>query len=284
MIADTHVHKRLSPDAPQDSDNTLFSALSEAERKGLQYLAITEHCDILTGPGCYNADFDAYETALRTAQDEQLRAGRSPTRLLFGIELAHAHTQKNAAAKMLAAHSFDFVLGSLHLPRDGVDYWAADYQKNHDDKALFDAYESYVGELYEIASVCDFDSLAHCTYPLRYFARCGRLKAVCETPSHFVPLYADVFRKLIERGKALEINTSMIDERGMIQPTADLIKLYQALGGRLVTVGSDSHNFHLIARGVETAEKLLQETGFEGVTVFVERKARIIPFENGKNN
>ena len=282
MIADTHVHTRLSPDAPQESENTILSVLTEAGKKGLQYIAETEHCDIITGKSCYNVDFPAYEASFAAAEHSQMAAGRSQTRLLFGIELAHAHTHKAEAAAVLAAHSFDFVLGSLHMPRDGVDAWATAYQDAHDDKALFAAFESYVGELYEIASSCDFDSLAHCTYPLRYFARNGRMSALCEKPSEFVPLYAEVFRKLIERGKAMEINTSMVDERGMMQPSVDLIKLYQSLGGRLVTVGSDSHNFRLVGRGIEQAEALLKEVGFAGVTVFVGRKARIIPFESTK--
>ena len=80
----------------------------------------------------------------------------------------------------------------------------------------------------------------------------------------------------------MEINTSMVDERGMIQPSVDLIKLYKSLGGRLVTVGSDSHHFPLVGRGIEQAEALLKEVGFDGVTVFVGRKARIIPFESTK--
>ena len=91
-----------------------------------------------------------------------------------------------------------------------------------------------------------------------------------------------IIRKLIERGKALEINTSMVEERGVMQPSADLIKLYKSLGGRLVTIGSDAHHFSLVGRGIKQAETLLREVGFEGVTVFVGRKARIIPFENDK--
>lgn len=282
MIADTHVHTRLSKDAPQESENTILSVLAEAGKKGLQYVAETEHCDIITEKNCYNVDFPAYEASFAAAERQQKAAGRSKTRLLYGIELAHAHTHKAEAAAVLAAHSFDFVLGSLHMPRDGVDTWEAAYQDAHDDETLFAAFESYVGELYEIASECDFDSLAHCTYPLRYFAYNGRMSALCEKPSAFVPLYDAVFRKLIERGKALEINTSMVDERSVMQPSVDLIKLYKSLGGRLVTIGSDAHHFSLVGRGIKQAETLLREVGFEGVTVFVGRKARIIPFENAK--
>lgn len=159
MIADTHVHTRLSPDAPQESENTILSVLDQARKKGLQYIAETEHCDIITGKSCYNVNFSDYEASFAAAEREQIAAGRSQTRLLFGIELAHAHTHKAEAAAVLAAHSFDFVLGSLHMPRDGVDAWAAAYQNAHDDKTLLGAFEAYVGELYEIASECDFDSL-----------------------------------------------------------------------------------------------------------------------------
>ena len=69
MIADTHVHTRLSKDAPQESENTILSVLAEAGKKGLQYIAETEHCDIITGKSCYNVDFPAYEASFVAAEN-----------------------------------------------------------------------------------------------------------------------------------------------------------------------------------------------------------------------
>lgn len=278
MIADTHVHSRLSDDAPQDPENTIDSALQQAKKQNLRYLCTCEHCDLLTAPGCYNVDFDAYEAAFAKAETAQRKEVQSPTRLLFGIELAHAHTQKKQAQSVLKAHAFDFVLGSLHLSRRGIDYWAVDYPSLPEDSTLLAMFEDYVGELWEIASSCDFDSLAHATYPLRYFAKAGRMRQLCEEPSQYVPLYADVFRQLIQRGKALEVNTSTLEASGFPMPQVDLIRLYYDMGGRLVTTGSDSHDYRTVAHGIDRAEQLLRDIGFAGVTVFVGRKPHIIPF------
>ena len=279
MLSDTHLHTHLSPDAEQAPGNTVSDYLAAARKTGLQYIAITEHCDIYPdeASGYVNADLHAYAAEFAAAQREILEKGSSPVRLLYGIELAHAHTQPVQAAQVLQDHRYDFVLGSLHVSRDGTDYWGMDYNA-FDDQTLMTCFQTYAQELYEIADSCDFDSLAHCTYPLRYYARNGRLAGLCAEPSRFIPLYTDIFRRLIARGKALEINTSGFAAGENFLPGRDLLLLYRKLGGQLVTVGSDAHSVKNMASGVDAAEALLCELGFEGVTVFVERKARLIPF------
>ena len=114
---------------------------------------------------------------------------------------------------------------------------------------------------------------------MRYFKLSGRLNELCNEPAKYAPEYADIFKKLIERGKALEINTSGIKRGDFTLPTADLLKLYYDLGGRLVTVGSDSHDIQYVGSGTDVAEQMLKEIGFDGVTVYVARKPRIIPFK-----
>lgn len=274
MIADTHLHTRLSPDAEQAHENSVSAFLDAARRLGLQYAAITEHCDILTDhEGYVNADLDAYAEAMEIARQALIAAAASPVRFLYGLELAHAHIKPLEAAEILRRNAYDFVLGSLHIPRSGADFYNLDYDAFSDGE-LAGLFEAYVGELYEIADGCDFDSLAHCTYPLRYFEKHGRLKVLCAEPEKAVPAYAEVFRRLIERGKALEVNTS----GGAALSGRGLLALYRDLGGRFVTVGSDAHNFRLVGSGVGEAESLLGSLGFEGVTVFVGRQARVIPF------
>lgn len=280
MIADLHLHTRLSPDAEQGAANNIAAYREKARDSGLSYICITEHCDILPddGSGAYvNADLAAYAAEMKAEQKRALAEARSAVRVLYGIELAHAHTHPEEAAQVLAGAPYDFVLGSLHVGADGTDYWGLDYAA-YSDEALLAMFRAYVGELYEIADKSDFDSLAHCTYPLRYFAKNGRLDALCAEPSAFVPQYEAVFRRLIERGKALEINTSDAAQGGRFSPGKDLLRLYRSLGGCLVTVGSDAHTAENLGAGVDKAEKLLRELGFEGVCVFVGRGARILPF------
>ncbi len=281
MLTDLHLHTKLSDDAEQYESNTVCGYVNKAKELGLQYIAITEHFDILpdkgTG-GLINADLKTCACQVESEKRKMLQEGRSCLTLLHGVELAHAHTCKEQAKEVLAAHNYDFVIGSLHVLKNEFDFWQCDYS-GYSDELLNKLFCDYLGELYEIVSECDFDSLAHCTYPLRYYAKYGKAPELCKNPSMYEKEYAEIFKKVIERGKALEINTSDVKRGGVTLPTADLMKLYYNLGGRYVTVGSDSHDVKHLGSNIDMAEQTLKEIGFDGVTVFVERKPRIIPFK-----
>ena len=91
--------------------------------------------------------------------------------------------------------------------------------------------------------------------------------------------YADIFKKLIEREKALEVNTSGVKFGEFTNPDRDLLGLFKELGGKYVTTGSDSHDKNIVGSGIEVAENMIRELGFAGVTVYVARQPRIIPFK-----
>ena len=258
MISDTHLHTRLSADADQSDENNLESFYAAAKAKKLRYFAVTEHCDILTGSeGYVNADLERYSEEASRLKGAISSDDGSRTVFGYGIELAHAHRCPDEAKEILRDHEYDFVLGSAHILRDETDFWGMDYSK-YTDSELFEMYSRYVDEIYEISETCDFDSLAHCTYPLRYYARNGRLPEVCKSPSVFFPKYENILLNLISRKKALEINTSDILSGGTFFPSEDIIRLYAKLGGKLVTLGSDSHDFRKIGSGIEQAEALLE--------------------------
>lgn len=281
MLTDLHLHTRLSDDAEQSENNCVSGYCKKAKELGLQYIAITEHYDIIedkgTG-GLINADLNECASLVLAEKRKMLEDGRSSLTLLHGVELAHLHTHKEQAKKVLSEQKYDFVIGSLHVLKNEFDFWQCDYS-GYSDELLNKLFCDYLGELYEIVRECDFDTLAHCTYPLRYYARHSKAPDLCGNPSVFKEEYTKIFKKLIERGKALEINTSGIKNGGFMLPTEDLVKLYYDLGGRYITLGSDSHDVKHLGSGINEAEQLIKEIGFDGVTVFVERKPRIIPFK-----
>ena len=216
MISDSHLHTRLSADADQSDENNLESFYAAAKAKKLRYFAVTEHCDILTGSeGYVNADLERYSEEASRLKDAISSDGGSRTVFGYGIELAHAHRCPYEAKEILREHEYDFVLGSAHILRDETDFWGMDYSR-YTDSELFEMYSRYVDEIYEISEACDFDSLAHCTYPLRYYARNCRLPEVCKSPSVFFPKYENILLNLVSRKKALEINTSDILSGGTI--------------------------------------------------------------------
>lgn len=89
--------------------------------------------------------------------------------------------------------------------------------------------------------------------------------------------YADdltaVLKRVIERGKGIELNTSGIrQDVGEMLPGLSVLELYKSLGGEMITVGSDAHNPHDVAADLEAGYQLLKQAGFSSVCSFENRK------------
>jgi histidinol-phosphatase (PHP family) len=83
--------------------------------------------------------------------------------------------------------------------------------------------------------------------------------------------------KLIAKGKGIEVNTSgLFAPVKKTQPDEGVLRLYKGLGGKIVTIGSDSHQKENIGRGIEQAQELLRRVGFEYVTVYEDRTPRFV--------
>lgn len=280
MISDLHLHTRLSRDATQTAENNVHGYVNTAIEKNIKYIAITEHQDIYKQDDAINADL---EECAKLVNEEKSRIAENslPVTLLHGVELAHAHEKPKEATDIISNHSYDFILGSLHKFIDKTDFALFKYSEISEDDLVKD-FETYLENIYKVAATADFDSFAHCTYPLRYYMRNNKLVELCKEPSKYIPKnaphYEDIFKMLIQRGKALEINTSGIKFNEVTLPTYDLVKLYRKLGGELVTIGSDSHDTKYLGSGVDIAEEMLKELGFPGVTVYIKRKEKVISF------
>lgn len=77
------------------------------------------------------------------------------------------------------------------------------------------------------------------------------------------PLVEEILRTVIETGKGIEFNTSY-HRYGLkdTTPSMDILKLYQRLGGEIITIGSDSHKPEHLGAYIEEGKQLLQSLGF----------------------
>ena len=221
---DYHMHSTVSFDG---KDSGLAMARAAAER-GLKEICFTAHIDytpemdMVFDTGRYNAEYDCLEVP-----GLLIRKG-----LEFGL------TPDNAAQlrKDLSRRHFDFVLGSIHLV-DGVDVYLAPYWADKDyDTAIRLHLET---TLEAVRAHKDYDVLGHLTY----IAKCGA------NPRHELLRYADhksimdeIMMELVKREKGMELNTIGIDRCGGSLPTLDYFQRFYELGGKIVTVGSDSHD------------------------------------------
>ena len=88
-----------------------------------------------------------------------------------------------------------------------------------------------------------------------------------------------LFRSLLIRlGKGIELNTAGYKYGlGHPNPCEDILKRYRALGGEIITTGSDAHKPEHMAYCFDRLGSLLKSCGFSHYTVFRNRKPEFIP-------
>lgn len=255
---DLHCHSRFSFDSTADIEKICLTAVE----RGIERLAITDHCDI----DCIAKGFyDGYRAAEARSEILRLKSKYSDKlELIYGIELGGAHVLPADAAELVRSCGFEFVLGALHNLRDVPDFYFMDYSEMP-DALLHSLMSRNIAELCEIARLPFIHSLAHITYPYRYMKACGR---ELELSEHYGEL-SELFGLLIENGKALEVNTSPY-RSGMSStlPDEELLRLYRSLGGSCITVGSDAHTPEGIGDGIPQTLAMLSDIGFNHITCF----------------
>lgn len=263
--ADYHVHSSQSFDADPDAD--IESAVKTAAEKGIDEIALCDHYDVnwvITGE---NPDVDFFES-LNQINAAKKKYADKKTNVLLGIELGQPHQFPEKAAEVTSKNDFDFILCSLHNARGEKDFYYVDY-KHTKTAALVCMFEKYTEELLELANWGNFHSLAHITYPLRYFL----LNGINIPLRKYTDLYTKLFKILINRGIALEINTSGLRKKiNQPSPSFELLKLYKDTGGELVTIGSDAHKVSDIFGGVTQACEKLSALGFKYISTVSDKK------------
>lgn len=93
----------------------------------------------------------------------------------------------------------------------------------------------------------------------------------------FNDLICLILKTIIEQGKGIEINTAGL-KYGMPEPNPclDIVKMYNDLGGEIITVGSDAHEVKFFAYRFDVVADMLKNAGFNYYTIFNERKPEFI--------
>ena len=260
---DFHTHTAWSP----DSEAAMEDMCAAAEKAGLYALAVTDHVEI----PAYRAD--GYDKALagsyREAGEMQMKyAGR--LRIARGVELGEPLHDLPAAEGLLAGYDFDVIIGSLHSLKDDQDFYCYDY--THID--VLPLLDRYFDELLEMVRWGRFHTLAHLTYPFRYFPEEKRPADYRRWQERIDA----IFRVMAEKGLALEINVSGLRQPiGKTLPDYPLLRRFRELGGELVTVGSDAHAPGDIARPIGEGLAQAKEAGFRYVAAFFGGRPELLP-------
>lgn len=258
-IYDQHSHTIYSPDALREA--TVQKVCESANQKGMGGFAVTDHYEA-------SAPMEQVEEISASFQAVQAYKPQIEGKLLLtaGVEVGEASQNWEAAEKLIHSHSFDVILASLHNNAGIEDFYFLDYDKE-DIPALL---ENYFTELYSIVKWNQFDVLTHLTYPLRYIQGThGRQVDL----SRYMDIIDEIFKTLIQNGKALEVNTSGLRQSLRdTMPHLPLLLRYKDFGGELITLGSDSHSPKNIGDGIKETLQQLKTAGFTAYVYYQERK------------
>ena len=250
---DYHMHSKVSFDA---RDTGLAMAQAAAQR-GLKEICFTDHID-------YTPEMDmVFDTAVYNAAYDHLDV---PGLLIRkGMEFGLTPDNTAQLRKDLNRRHFDFVLGSVHLV-DGVDVYMEPYWAGKDYDTAIRLYLETTLEAVRVHE--DYDVLGHLTFISK--AQANPRQELLRYADH-KPIMDEILRELVKHGKGMELNTSGIDRCGGPLPTLDYFQRFYELGGRIVTVGSDSHDTDRVGQYTrEMAEELKKIFGY--VCTFADRE------------
>ena len=263
---DFHTHTDCSHDCKRSIDKLCEIAIQNK----IEGFAVTDHAETW-----YYVEH--YPVTMITRSIEAVKRAREKynIKIFQGIELGSPYYKPDISKELMELCDYDVVLNSVHCAAYGgiAESFAAIDFSNLSLDIIHGLLNEYFTELEYTAQNGDFDVLCHITYPFRYIN--GRYSRNID-----VALYENrilnILQILIKRGKSLEINTASMGGKHSAAfdcpcPDEYYIKKYYDMGGRIVTLGSDTHT-DTIANGFDTVIKLLKSIGFDKITYFEKRK------------
>lgn len=279
-LFDNHNHSQFSFDGKRTSiEKSSLSAYS----KGLGGICFSDHCDFYVPP--MKSEFEdlipeQFDVAAQQEEIDRVQAlidampskGERGFRILKGIEIGMYDECRDNIRKTLELNSFDQIIASVHYIEQTDPYYGGYY----DGKDWKTAYGRYLETIYrEMTWLKDFDIMGHYDYIARY--------APYEKESIFYRDFSDIFdelfRYLIQEGKALEINTKSYQDYHGRHPELDreVLLRYHEMGGEIVSFGSDSHDPQRPGSDFPIYAELLKSLGFRWSAHYENRKLVQIP-------
>lgn len=260
-LIDMHVHTVSSPDAVLTANELCKKALVN----NIKTLGFVAHLDLHPMDFCYNSFSEKdYLTELNLAENSEIN-------VLRGLEVGEPHLFLERATSLFDADNYDFVIGALHWLGDKLILDKVAFNKGNKMELV----EEYFATTLKIVEDCQIDILAHLGIFRRGISRAG-LSTGFDEIKYFPSIIEKIFSTMIERGIALELNTSGLRRpEQTTYPGKHLLSLYKKLGGSLVTLGSDTHRPDNAFYGLSQGHELLKECGFDNY-VYIRKHGCII--------
>ena len=260
MIIDYHIHTNYSDDCEYPMEEVVKDAIS----MGAKEICITDHTDYgvktdwdsgeevvyKAGMARLNVDYPRYYEEIIRLQNKYGDKITLKLGMEFGVQMHTMDRYENLFKK----YPFDFIILSLHQVKD-LEIWCKEFQEG---KSWQEYNEQYYQEMFALVqNYKNYSVLGHIDFITRYddngIYPFEKVK----------PIIEEILKTVIADGKGIEVNTSCyrygLDD---LTPSREILRLYRKLGGRIITIGSDSHKKEQLCIYIEKTMQELKKLGF----------------------
>ena len=246
-LSDYHTHCALSFDSETPVEEMVRAGIAA----GLQELCLTDHVDLYPSGGTEHWEHDFSGREETFARAERAAEGRLVIRR--GIELGEAARDVQYADALLAQlPELDFVIGSQHQLSERYGNTDLYFMPGGTEAEARAQIADYLTLVLETAKWGKFSVLGHLTLPLRYM---NENHGMHMSFDGFEDEVTQILRTVIEDGRGIECN---VNRGNTPLPDGKWLKLYRALGGEIITVGTDAHTPEFVGRHVRETQELLR--------------------------
>ncbi len=257
---DFHSHTDFSGDCSATPESMVQSAIA----KRLKGLALTDHVDYdyPHETPSFEMDLDVHFKTLTNLKVKHAKE----IQIAVGLEIGYQTSCCLKASQTVTSRPYDFILCSIHTLKGADLYYGNFFQT----RTPLEAITEYLEALCQMVdNFHDFDVVGHLDLPRRYHKPINALST-----SDYTAVLTKLLQKIIAQDKAIEFNTSGYrygDESPY--PNFEAAKLYYALGGRKITLGSDAHRPEDIGHLFDETAAVLKGIGFGVAYYYVNRQA-----------
>ncbi len=252
---DMHVHTSSSPDADLSASELCIMA----QKVDVNTIGFVAHVDVHPLDYCYKSFSEP------DYLKELDRAESMGVQVLRGLEVGEPHRFMKEAELLFTRDRYDFVTGALHWLGDDL---ILDEKPFLSGDAM-EIVEEYYRQTLKIVQKSSINILAHMGIFRRGMARAGLAVDFDETEV-FSGLLRNILNTMILRGIALEVNTSGLRRpENLTYPIREIVRLYMELGGKRITLGSDTHRQENAFFGLSSGHSLINSCGYGNYGKFV---------------
>ena len=267
---DYHLHTYYSDDSNYPMEDLVLDAINI----GLNEICITDHYDFDTkqdwkkdlnsynylekvGLPPMNVKCPAYFIELNKLKEKY----KDRITILRGMEFGmQTHTIKKFE-ELYKKYPMDFIILSCH-EIDNKEIWLQQYQ---DGKTQLGYNRGYYNEILNIIrQYKNYSVLGHLDMIVRY-----DLNGECRFEL-VEDIVREILKKVINDGKGIEINTSCYRYKlHDLTPNKNILLAYKELGGKILTIGSDSHKKDSLCNSkIKETLSIIKDLGFDYICTY----------------